>query len=75
MLEVKFLKMGLLIVSMLVLVRLITGYLFSRIFRKDRVTTIAVISMLPRGLAVAALAAAPGQSKSETGTSHWFWMV
>ena len=65
MLEVKFLKMGLFIVAMLVVVRCFTGIVFSWIFKKDSLTSLAVISMLPRGLAVAALATAPGQAVDE----------
>ena len=60
MLEVKFLTMGLFIVTMLVVVRVFTGIVFSWIFKKDGIASLAVISMLPRGLAVAALASAPG---------------
>ena len=61
MLDFSFLKVGILIIAILVIMRGITGVLFARIFKKGKLTTLAVISMLPRGLAVAALATVPGQ--------------
>ena len=62
MLEGKFLKMGLLIIVALVVGRCFTGIIFSWIFKKDGLTKLAVITILPRGLAVAALATAPGMA-------------
>ena len=65
MLEIEFLKMGATVIGILVLVRCVTGALFSLMFRKDGRTCLVVISMLPRGLAVAALASVPAQEVSK----------
>lgn len=62
MFETGFLQLGLIIIAILVAGRFVTTLLFGAIFRKDKATRWAVFAMLPRGLAVAALAAAPGQA-------------
>lgn len=57
-----FVGVGLAIMGLLVLSRLLTAGLYSLVFRRPKVTRLAVTAMLPRGLAVAALAMVPGQA-------------
>lgn len=56
-----FLVMGWTSVGVLVAGRLVTAFAFAGSFRKPKSTRWAVAAMLPRGLAVAALAAVPAQ--------------
>ncbi len=56
-----FLLVGWVTVGILLVSRIVSAALFTAAFRKPRITGWAAAAMLPRGLAVAALAAVPGQ--------------
>lgn len=61
MFRMPFVLRGLLIMGILVAGRAVTAVLSARALRKDRLFAWAACSLLPRGLAVAALAAAPAR--------------